>query len=100
MIVKDKQKTIERSNDISKKIITLIQNESLAYDYHDDPAEITYLNIHVLGNLISKMCIVLERYAEIYVIEKMDRKRVYEWIKMISREYLKASENFEQTEKE
>ena len=85
-VVENKQASIEKANEISSKIMNLIAEETKKFDCDDDPAEQIYLACHIAGCFLSKVCLSLEGYAEIYDIKNLDCKSVSEWINVISNE--------------
>jgi hypothetical protein len=87
-IVKDKVVTIHKAHEISNLLLQTIQKESLDFASPDDPAELIYLNVHVAGALLAKMCILLEGYGQTYAIPNMRLDMLKEWIVIIASEYL------------
>lgn len=91
MIVADKEASIEKANEISHKLLSLITDEAKDFKCEDDPAENIYLVIHTVGSLMSKVAIALQGYGEIYGIEKLLPETSIEWISAISREHINAN---------
>ena len=89
MIVADKEKSINKANEISSKIIEMITLECSHFEFEDDPAESIYLMVHTLSILTITMCATLEKYSLTYGIEEMKKEDIYLWIKTATEEYLK-----------
>ncbi len=89
MIIADKDKTISNAHEISKELIDILAKRCVELQGEDDPAENTYLFVHVSCLLNIKVCIALERYGHIYGIDKMPKETIFEWIKETTGEYLK-----------
>lgn len=92
MIVANKEATLEKANDISSKIISLITEETKSFDCEDDPAEQIYLACHIVGSLLAKISISLKNYADIYGIDSLTYNSVSEWINTIANEHIKVNE--------
>lgn len=88
MIVENKEETLKKANEVSTKILSLIIKETKDFFCDDDPAEQIYLGCHIVGGLLTKMCISLEEYGKIYGIPNLDIKKVKEFINTISDEYI------------
>jgi len=89
MIVKDKELTLIKANEISSHIMKIISEETKNFHPDDDPAEQIYLACHTLGNLMAKILVSLEGYGKIYNIQNLNIKSMNEWVNKISDEYLK-----------
>jgi hypothetical protein len=92
MIVRDKEKSIEQANYIADMIMDNLNESLLDFDQDgDDPAEHIYLVVHIIGNLIFKICFTLEGYGQVYGIKKMDKEMIKKWINTITEEYFKTT---------
>lgn len=89
MIVSDKEASLKKANEISNKILALIIEEIKNFSCDDDPAEQIYLECHVVGNLLAKICISLENFGETYSIPNLSTKSINEWINIIAEENIK-----------
>ncbi len=87
-VVKDKELTLLKADEIASMIIKLIGEETKNFHPEDDPAEQIYLGCHVLGNLYAKILISLEGYGKIYGIANLSIKSIGEWVDQISKEYI------------
>jgi len=91
MIVKDKNKTLNKSYEISDKVFNLMKKEAIEFHSDDnDPAEHVYLFLHVLARINSLMLLTLEGYGKTYAIEKMTIDYAKECVDEIVKEYLKV----------
>lgn len=88
-VVKDKEATLAKAHAIADDIIALIQKEITSFNCEDDPAEHSYLAVHVLGNLNARIAMIFEGYATIYAIEGMTANAFLNWIEIVTLEYLK-----------
>lgn len=88
MIVKDKEKTLTKADEIAVKIIDLIKDEVTTFECEDDPAEFIYLYVHIAGNVVAKICVILYLYSKIYAIPNVDPKSINEWIDATIKEYI------------
>lgn len=93
MIVANKEKSLEKANDIARQIIKFIGEETKNFDCEDDPAEQIYLACHIMGNLLAKTCISLESYGKIYGISNLTYASISEWINVIASENIKLNTN-------
>lgn len=91
MIVRDKKASIVKANEVASKIITMILQESESFIVEAEPAENIYLAVHIVGNLISKICMSLEGFGKIYAIPNMNSKAIKTWIDLIAKEHLKLN---------
>lgn len=91
MIVKNKEASICKANEMATKLLGLIVKESQQFNCEDDPAEQIYLGIHCIGNLIAKICISIEGYSKIYGIPNSEPDYIKECINDITNEYLKIN---------
>lgn len=89
MIVADKKKMTDKSDEIVAKILFLIMKETENYDCEDDPAEYIYLDCHILGHLLARMIVILNNYATAHTIEKLNKKEIIRSIRKVSNEYIK-----------
>lgn len=88
MIVRDKQATIEKANEIAGILMKRMQKEARTFKCDDDPAEQVYLAVHTMGNLIYRICFTLGGYGETYNITGLTPEIVHDWIIAIFKEYL------------
>lgn len=95
MIVEDKIATIEKANEISKRLMEVISEESKNFNDADDPAEQIYLGCHIIGNLLAKICISLETYGQIYSINNLNCESISKWINVIANEHVELNKNKE-----
>lgn len=91
MIVANKEASIEKANEISHKLLSVITEESKDFKCEDDPAEQIYLGCHVIGSLMAKICLSLKNYGDIYGIPSLTTESISEWITTISDEHIKAN---------
>lgn len=91
MIVANKEATLEKANEISSKIISLMTEETKSFACDDDPAEQIYLGCHIVGSLLAKISLSLKNYADIYGIPSLTIESVIEWINLISNEHIKVN---------
>lgn len=94
MIVKDKQETLDRASIISNKVIEFLINEMKNFNLDDDPAEYIYLWIHTIASIFAKLCVSLDGYGKIYVIPNLDINKIYEWVNLITKEYIELNKDF------
>jgi len=87
MIVRDKQATLEKANEIASILMKRLQKEVRTFECDDDPAEQIYLAIHTISNLIYRACFILQGYAQTYGIETLTIDIIYNWITEIAKEY-------------
>lgn len=90
MIVENKELTLQRATDMADRIIDLIEKDILTYKCEDDPAEFIYLTCHAIGNFLAKWSMVTDGYCKTYGIKGFDRKKIMEWINLITKENIKA----------
>jgi hypothetical protein len=88
MIVEDKEKTIQKADEIAIEALKFISKQMEEYSCIDDPAEQVYLAVHTIGNLTARMCETLDGYSKTYGIERMDKKTVLKWINAIIKAYM------------
>lgn len=88
MIVKDKELTLIKADEITSMIMKLISEETKNFFPDDDPAEQIYLGCHVMGSLLAKILISLEGYGNIYGIPNLTIKSMSEWVNQITTEYV------------
>lgn len=94
MIVQNKQATLEKANDISSKLMTLMSDELKSFTPSDDPAEQIYLACHTIGNLLAKIYISLDGYAKIYNIAGLNKDTIKDWVCLICDENLKINKYY------
>jgi hypothetical protein len=92
MIVKDKVITLHKAHEVSNQLLEIIKTESQAFGANGDsePAEIIYLNIHIVAALCYKMCILLEGYGQTYGIPHMRLDMLHEWLRIVTNEHLES----------
>jgi len=86
MIVKNKESTINKANEIASKLLKMIAEDTKDFNCEDDPAEQIYLISHVMGNLLAKSCLSLEEYGKIYGILDLTYESILRWINLITKE--------------
>jgi len=91
MIVKDKQSTIVKANEVSTKLIEKMNALTIDFDCDDDPAEQIYLACHIVGSLTAKICLSLHGYGKTYGIPKMNYNNINDWIESITKEYIRSN---------
>jgi len=92
MIVRDKTASILKADEAATKLLRMIRTECHDFNAEDDPAEQIYLGVHILGNLLAKMCVALSGYGETYAIANVMPEKTRDWILVISKEHLAARE--------
>jgi hypothetical protein len=95
MIIADKKATIAKADEVAIKILSLITDEVKNFKCDDDPAEHAYLTMHIIGNLTSRICLILEGYSHVYGIEKMMVDSIHSWITEIAKEHIKFNKKNE-----
>lgn len=91
-VVKDAANSIERANEISKKLLKTITSEILSNETENDPAEQIFLIVHTIVSFALNMCLILEGYGKTYDIPNLDANEIKNWIVKILDEYLKLHE--------
>lgn len=91
VVVPDKESIIEKANEISKKIISLMYDEIQHFSCDDSPSEQIYLYSHVLGNLLAKISIALDNYSRINSIQNLTYTKIIEFINEISAEHIELN---------
>lgn len=88
--VKDRVKSIQKSQEIADKFMLLITEEIKSWTGEDDPSEHIYLLAHIAGIINSKICITLEGYGKVYGIPKLTCEEAFRWSSVISKEFIKT----------
>lgn len=91
MIVKDKALSIQRAHKISVKIIKMYSKELQKFSDGGDPAEQIYLAAHIMGQIMSKLIIGMDGYAEVYNISNFSGEKFKEWVDIITKESLEIN---------
>jgi hypothetical protein len=91
MIVENKEKSLYKADEISKKIMSLISNELKEFNPSDDPAEQIYICLHTVGILLTKIVTVLVGYGKIYNIKGLNEDIIYKWIGIIAKENIELN---------
>lgn len=90
MIVENQTATIERANEISNQLTSVINKEVKKF-VNNDPAEHIYLICHTAANFLARMCLTLEGYGTIYGIANLTLDEIFKWIEAISKEHIKEN---------
>jgi hypothetical protein len=96
MIVKDKMLTIVKADEIANQLLKIIKTESSDFSPQDqasDPSEQIYLGVHIMGNLLAKMCELLEGYGLTYTMDTITKTKAQDWIHFIANEHFLMREN-------
>lgn len=88
MIVKDKIASIVKAHEICNMLLEVVKKECIEFGHEDDPAEQIYLNVHVVGDFMYKMCVLLEGYGQTYGIPTLTHSALKKWIMLILDEHL------------
>ena len=87
-IVKDKQWSMERADEVVVKLMLVMSDEVKKIPCEDDPAENTYIILHIISNLMARVIRSLDGYSKIYGIE-MTEDAVKSWCYILLNQYLK-----------
>ena len=80
MIVENKEFTLGLAHEMANEFLVAFGKESQKLIGKDDPAEHIYLLIHTVGYITRRSLDLVENYAKIYGIEKLDKKITAEWL--------------------
>ena len=71
-VVKDTKKSLDKADEISNKLLSLIEKEFENCKLEDDPAEYMYLMANITGFFLAKSVLTMAGVGEMYAMENFD----------------------------